>query len=230
MTQHVLIFGCRNLGFEVARSLTSDSRSIVMVDHDAERVAIARAKGFESRQARYDSDDDLKALGIGDSVTLLYALLEKDSENVFLCLSARTLTSSLRIMAVSEQPEAQQRLLSAGANKAIDPFLLSAHQVVQSMTRPLVSDVLEHTILGQQDLELAELVIPENSPVQGQRVSQLALDETYNLVLIGLLDWQTSDKFLFHSLQDDRQLDAGDVLVVVGHDAEIKHLKCALRG
>ncbi len=226
----ILIFGCRNLGFEVARSLASDSRNIVMVDHDADRVAIARAKGFETRQARYDSDEDLKALGIGDSVTLLYALLEKDSENVFLCLSVRTLASSIRIMAVSEQTEAQQRLLAAGANKAIDPFLLSAHQVVQSMTRPLVTDMLEHTILGQQDLELAELVIPDNSPVQGQRVSQLALGESYNLVLIGLLDWQTSDKFMFHSLKEDRQLDVGDVLVVVGHDAEINQLKRALSG
>ncbi|WP_164503444.1 potassium channel family protein [Pleionea sediminis] len=228
MTLSIAIFGCGESGLEVARALSRDGHEVVLFDHCFERVEKATVKGFNAKLASYEKDEDLRLAGVGSTVNLLFALLNQDSENVFLCLSARAIDSSLRIMAISEYPDAQDRLLAAGANKVIDPYLLSANKVVQMMTQPLVSEMLEHTLLGQQDLELAELIVPKNSPVIGKKVSELGLSKKFNLVLIGLLDWEVSNQLIFISDENEHYLDDGDVLIVVGHDEQINALRNAL--
>ncbi len=222
MIKNIVLFGCRELGFEVATALRSEKRQLRLYDHQESCVEQAKRLGFEADLVAYDNDRALMDIGIGQDVDFLFALLEEDSENVFLCLSARTLDNDLRIMSISESSDAHDKLIAAGANKVIDPYLLSAYRIHQMMKRPLVVETLEQTLFGRQDLELAEVIIPKSSPVKGMRLSQLALEETFNLILIGIVDLEISDKLMFNTHSIDHRLDCDDILIVVGRDAQIK--------
>ncbi|NVJ61152.1 MAG: TrkA family potassium uptake protein [Gammaproteobacteria bacterium] len=224
MSQQIAIFGSGELGQTLAQSLQDIGKKLTLFDHHADKVASAQAKGFDAQYLDFKNDELLKKAGVGDSLELLFALFEDDSENVFLCLSSRALAPELRIMAVSHQPDATHRLKAAGADKVIDPHHLSARRIYQIMTRPLVAEVLEHTIFGQQDLELVEIAISKDLSSKISSIGELQLKD-FNVVLVGYLGQSEIIEPELGYLSPDHPIKAGDVLLVVGKNEAIEKVK-----
>jgi voltage-gated potassium channel len=74
-------------------------------------------------------------------------------------------------------------------------------------------------------LNLAEVVVPENSFLENIYASQLELSSHYNLILIGIVNKQISDKLHFVAEEFDRRLNVGDILVILGPSREIRAFK-----
>jgi len=75
------------------------------------------------------------------------------------------------------------------------------------------------------DLHLAEVAIPENSYLENAHVSQLHLSSQYNLILIGIVNKQVSERLHFVAEEFDRRLSVGDILVILGPSREIRAFK-----
>jgi voltage-gated potassium channel len=158
------------------------------VDSDAVRVAAAQKENLAARQIDYTDDDALRGVGIGSQVEGVFCLFTEDSENVFLAISARTLDPRLRIVAVCQAPEAAPKLLAAGADKVVDPYEISGARVHELIQRPEVVDLLEQTVFGVQDLNVAEITIPRHSWLHGVHLSGLRKAMNQNLILLGVVD------------------------------------------
>jgi len=224
-----LIFGCGPLGLEVADQLRARGIDALMIDDDTELLERADSRGFPVRQLNYTDDEELKAAGIGRDVGVVFSLFMEDSRNVFLTISARALDPAVRIVTVTQSGASADKLLAAGASKVIDPYEISARKINELIRRPLLQETLEATVFGRQDLDLAEVRIPEGSPLDGTHLSGLDLAGEYNLVLLGVVDRDLSDAFVFATAGIDHRLDAGDVLVVIGPEGEVRRLKEQIR-
>ncbi|MEE4246240.1 MAG: NAD-binding protein [Kangiellaceae bacterium] len=222
----IAIFGCNPSGFEVAQSLSRESTyQITLYDHNQAAVMKANALGYQAQYAQFSQDSSLIEIGLQGDIDILYALLPNESDNVFLSLSARSLNKKLRILSLAEHADAHEKLVAAGADKVVDVYQLSAHRVHQLMTRPLVVDMLQHTLFGQQDLELVEFAITNSSPLIGTAVADLDLANRYNLVLLGVLDRTKHQELSFATHWQEHTLAADDVLVLIGADADLTRLK-----
>jgi voltage-gated potassium channel len=123
----------------------------------------------------------------------------------------------LIIIAIVDDSESEGKLLAAGANKIIDPYEICGRKVHEMLTKPDISDILDHTVFGRHDLNIAQIEIPAESFLEGVMVSELDLDnEQYNLILIGVVDKELGDQLHFTNGETDHELNAGDVLVVMG--------------
>jgi Trk K+ transport system NAD-binding subunit len=145
----------------------------------------------------------------------------KISQNVFLTLSARVLDKKLKLISVVNQPESAEKLLAAGANKIIDPFEICSKKAYQLLTKPSITWLLDEAVFGRADLHMAEILIPKNSYLDRTLISELHLNELYNLFLIGVVDKELGEKLYFSLGEQDHVLDTGDILVVLGSSRDI---------
>ena len=221
----IAIFGYNNMSLELINQLHEKQHTLLVLDADPAKIDQALQKNIPAQLMDYRHDEDLIALGIGTQVETLFCFLEKDSENVFLILSARALDKNLKIISVVNQPESAEKLLAAGATKIIDPFEICSNKAYQLLTKPSITWVLDEVVFGRADLHMAEIIIPQNSLLDQSCTSELHLNEKYNLFLIGVVDKELGDKLYFSLGEQDHKLDAGDILVVLGANRDIRKFK-----
>ncbi len=221
----IAVFGYNSLSFEAIARLDSDLNDILIVETDPLLAEMAKEKGYKTSTIDFRSDEELKSIGIGKDIDVIFCFLQEDSFNVFLTISARALDNNLNIIAIVDAPQSSEKLIAAGANKIIDPYQISAQKIHDLIKRPDISNMLEHTVFGRHDLHVAEIEIPENSHLEDTYISNLSINEKHNLVLLSIVDKELDDELHFAVGENDHKLDAGDIIVVLGPSREIKTFK-----
>ena len=221
----VALFGHFPLIMEVAQRLNGKDYQVVIADCNEDNLATAREKGFEALRVDYTDDDELRRLGIGNDIGTIFCLFTDDAENVFLTISARALSPDLRIISVAESAGSIPKLTAAGADKVIDPYAISGRKLWEMVHRPLVAEILDYTLFGQVNLDLAEVTIPEDCFLCGRRLMDVDLSDRYNLILLGTVDSQRRSEFVLSPRGLARKLNPGDVLVVIGPSGESERLR-----
>jgi voltage-gated potassium channel len=215
--KRILVFGYSVMSLEAMGRLPKEDCDILFIASNEVEAASVAEKGFATRIIDFRNDEDLLSVGIGTEVDIIFCFYPKDFDNVFLTISARALDKSLTIIAIVDDGESEEKLLAAGANKIIDPYEICGRKVHEMLTKPEISNVLDNTVFGRHDLKIAEIEIPFESYLEGMHVSQLNLkNEKYNLILIGVVDRELGDQLHFTNGEKDHELNAGDVLVVMG--------------
>lgn len=223
--QNMLVFGCGVLGVAVARRLVEHDHKVLMVDNDAALVEKAQEQNLDARLADYENDDVLRELGIGSHCESVFCMFEKDARNVFLCISAKNIDRNLNIVSVSHAGTTDPILREAGASKVIDPYESTAYKIRELIHRPLIAELFERTVFGQADMYAEELRIPENSPVCGWELSRFGSEDSFGLVILGILDRELGNQLMFTTEGRQHVLDPGDILVVLGDRSGIDNFR-----
>ena len=223
--KRIAVFGYSTLSVEAMMRLSQDHCSIVFIGKNEAEAALVADKGFATEVIDFRNDDALRSIGIGTDVDIIFCFYPKDSDNVFLTISARAIAENLTIIAIVDDPESAEKLLAAGADKIIDPYEICGRKTYEMLTKPDITAILDNTVFGRHDLNMAQIEIPERSCLENTKTSDLKLHEKYNLILIGIVDREFGDRLHFALGEKERHLDAGDVLVVMGAAREIKAFK-----
>lgn len=223
----VVVFGYNRLAVEVMNRLDSELYQILLVEPDEKLAATAIANGFDTKSIEFRNDDELRAIGIGVDVETVFCFFPHDGDNVFLTISARALDKNLTIIVVIENHEAGDKLMAAGANKIINPYEICGRKIYNLIKKPDMTNVLDHTVFGRHDLNMAEIEIPPGSYLKDSYVCDLNinLNEQHNLILIGIVDKELGEDLHFSINEKQHRLDVGDILVVMGPSKEIKAFK-----
>ena len=223
--KRIAVFGYSIMSLEVIKQLNEEHYSYVfIVKNEAEALLVAE-QGFDTKIIDFRNDEAIKSVGIGENIDILFCFYPKDSDNVFLTISARALDNKLTIIAIVDDPESAEKLLAAGANKIIDPYEICGRKTHDMLAKPDITDILDNTVFGRHDLHIAQIEIPKNSPLQQTKTSTLLLAGTYNLIIIGVVDKVSFDTLHFVMDEKEHTLNTGDVLVVLGPARDIKAFK-----
>lgn len=222
--KHIAVFGCSRLSLAVMTRLREGPYQLLFIGQDEQEAALMAAQGFTSQVIDFKNDDELKAIGIGSYIDIVFCFFPADSDNVFLTISARTLAPKLTIIAVVDDSESADKLLAAGADKIIDPHDICGRKAHDMLTRSEISTILDNTVFGQHDLNMAQIEIPVGSYFQDCRVCTLKLNEKHNLILLGVVK-KGDDELHLAIGEQAHPLVAGDVLVVLGTAADIQAFK-----
>ncbi len=221
----IAVFGYNRLSFEATSRLDTDLHDIVVIETDSELAAVAQQKGYKTESIDFRDDEALKSLGIGRDIHSVFCFLEDDSKNIFLTLSARALDPKLNIIAVVGAPQSGEKLIAAGADKIIDPYQICGQKIHKLIKKPDITNIIEHTVFGRDDLHIAEIIIPKNSVLENTTTHTLVSKDKHNVVLLGIVDKELGEELHFVTGEKDHKLDAGDILVVLGSSREINAFK-----
>ena len=221
----VLLFGCNSLVDEVAGQLILREWDITIVSQDEDCIKKLDAKNINFKNIDYTDDEQLKTLGIGNNVDTIFSFFETDAKNVYLIISAKDIDPDVLIITLSQSPDSSDKLRAAGADKVIDPYEISGRKIFNMIKKPLISETIEHVVFGQSSINLAEIEIKTDSFLDGQRLGEAQLSQNYNLILLGVVDRELGNEFIFRLSGIDHKLDPSDLLVVIGAADEIERLK-----
>ncbi|CAG1023361.1 hypothetical protein DOJK_02265 [Patescibacteria group bacterium] len=221
----IVIFGYSVMSMEVMRRLNVSQHQIFFVSSSELEADLISEQGFETAVIDFRNDDELRAIGIGTNIDIIFCFYPTDSDNVFLTISARAIDEKLNIIAIVDDPESAEKLLAAGANKIIDPYEICAWRTHNMLTKPDVTNVLDNTVFGQHDLNIAQIEITKGSYLENYQISSLELAQKHNLIILGIVDRDLSHTLHFAISEEKRILNIGDVLVVLGSTKEIKRFK-----
>jgi voltage-gated potassium channel len=136
LNDHTIICGYGRVGQMLAVELANHGESLVIIDHDPVRVDQAIEDGFLAIEGDAVDDDVLHRVGLFRARTLA-TVLPDDATNVFITLTARDLSNSIRIISRAESPSTERKLMRGGASRVVMPAAIVAVRISQLVASPL---------------------------------------------------------------------------------------------
>lgn len=225
----VLIFGYSKSGRDLAKELKLTGYDVVVLNIDEQAHVRAVKDRYEAYHDTIIDDELLTTLGIGYSIEALFCMSRFSAENLFVTLSARHLSKNLKIVSVVRSQSEEKRMLLAGANRTLNPYSIGAMSVLKLIQRPHLLPVIHNILFSQDGLELAEIIVPENSFLDKQKLIDVDIEANSNVVLLGFLDVEDEEeKFIFLAQGLHHVIDAQERIVVLGHKEEIENFRISL--
>ena len=223
-SQRVILFGYGKFGQSVADTLLESDVSVTLVESDDDRYRRALKRSF-ARTIHLDvTDDEALAtlpVGLGDQ---LVCVMDDDHLNVFLVLSLRALFPGNKILALSDSIHASRKLKRAGADQVIDLYSISANRIHNILSKPIATKFLEGFLDVNHEYSFKEIVIPEGSFLHGRTLEEVDF-RRYGVIFIGMIDVELGNSFIFVTTGLKHKLDAGDIIVCIGHDDDLNRFE-----
>lgn len=222
--KQVILFGYGKFGQSVADTLLEREVSVTLVESDDERYLKALKKGFARCLHMDVTDDEALADLPVESGDKLVCVMDDDHLNVFLVLSLRALYPKNRILALSDSIHATRKLKRAGADQVIDLYDISANRIHNILTKPIATRFLEGFLDSKHEYSFKQIVIPEGSFLHGRTLAEVDF-RRYGVIFIGMIDVELGHSFIFVTTGMEHKLDAGDIIVCIGHDDDLQRFK-----
>ncbi len=128
---HYIVCGFGRVGRAVALKLQDEGVPLVVIDVAEDAVAEAEESGMLTVHGDPEKDAVLQSAHIEGAAGLI-AATGRDVDNVYISLSARGLNAGLHIVARASQPDAEHKLLRAGADQVVSPHTIGGEHMALS--------------------------------------------------------------------------------------------------
>lgn len=219
---HVIICGYGRVGRILSEQLRRQKQTVVVVESVEPKAREAEASGLLAITGDALEESALNLAGI-ERARVLVTALANDADNVFLTLTARNLNSKLMIVARGENPNTQQKLHQAGANRVVMTAAIGARWMATMITRPSAVEFLE-LISDRQvlDAELDEITIEKESRLAGRRIGEVVADWPHTLLIVAVKE--AVGKMTFRP-EPSHVLGSGDTLILLGETEAIRRFR-----
>jgi voltage-gated potassium channel len=222
LSGHFVVCGFGRMGRLVAEEFSSVGLPFVVVDRDP-RVL----EGFSIPHGiplvgDATADDVLRRAGVERARALVTAAAS-DADNLFITMSARLLNERLVIVARAEGEGAEVKLRRAGASRVVSPYSIGGHRVAQAVLRPNAMDFIElATRTGHLELQIEEVEVSSPSPLVGRSIKASPIRSELGIIIVAIK--KPGSKMAFNP-SPDTALEAGDVLITLGHRQQLDRLE-----
>jgi voltage-gated potassium channel len=218
LDNHIIVCGAGDTGGYVIEELLRSSYTLVVVDTDEERIE-------RLREVHRDillpyvvgpaaDDEILQRAGIERARGVVIALPD-ERDNLFITVTARQASPSVKIIARAADKQAEQRLKRAGANAVVSPNRIGGMRMASEMVRPQVVTFLDKMLSGQEkSLRIEEIPLTSSCSMVGKALRDTNLRREKDLLVLAIRD-KTGEKYLYNPPPDE-VLEEGSTLIVLG--------------
>jgi voltage-gated potassium channel len=222
LSDHFIICGYGRVGRRAAEEFEASGQPYVVLDTGDSAIEIAREHGVLYRKGSGSDDADLQHCGVARARGLL-ASADSDAENLYITLSARAQRPDITIVARASTREAEGKLMLAGADRVVQPYAAAGTEMAKLALKPQVAAFLELVSShAGPDLRFEEIEVSADCPQAGRSIRELRIRSTTGAVVIAL---KKRDGSFDVTPNPDEKIDAGDVLIAIGTEPELKALE-----
>ncbi|PKN76776.1 MAG: potassium transporter TrkA [Deltaproteobacteria bacterium HGW-Deltaproteobacteria-10] len=214
--RRAVVIGLGIFGYHIARTLFENGFEVVAIDKNKE--AVQRIRDYSSKAVLADGTDKevMEEIGIHESDIAIISFGEDLAASTLITLHLRQ-QKVKNIIVKAPNEEHKLILEKVGATDVIIPEMDVAKKVAKSLISP---NVLDYIPLSE-DYIISEIA-PPNSFL-GKTIRELGLRAKYHIEVIAVRD-VISDSIKMVP-QADFVIKDGEVLVVIGKDAEIRKIR-----
>ncbi|MGB5867574.1 MAG: NAD-binding protein [Arcobacteraceae bacterium] len=223
MDNKVVIFSFSKLAAQIASILVQKGYHIIIIEEDLQLIKEAKALGYEIKRISLMDDTNIKSLDmINNDIKAFFCVSDHKNINLFVTLSVRNLYKNLKIISVSFATQDNKTMLLAGANKIINPYEIGALRIFRLLNKPYILEILDNILFSSSNIEVSEITIEKDSIFDNVFLKDTTIIEDNNLILLGILDKEIQDKFIFYSRGINHKVDEGDTLVLLGKSDDLQ--------
>jgi len=231
MRAKTAIFGYGNYGEFIAKSLNDGGYEVVIVDNVHKNIKKAKLDGFEKvYYIDIESDEEITDLIFDHNIAHIFCAMDDEEINSYLTVTVKSLFSRIKVVAICESKEGERKLHLAGADEVIDTMEATANRLFLMTEKPAVAKAIEAIVYKDRNLTFKEITIPKGSFLDGVNLKDIPLQKEYGIIVIGIVDKELGERFIFVTRGISHKLDAEDILVVIGHKDDIARFEADLKG
>ncbi|MBS3780641.1 MAG: potassium channel protein [Desulfovermiculus sp.] len=187
-SDHYIICGHGQVGKRVVKELHRHQKPLVVIDNDEDVLLRCKEMGVPCLDKDAMDEDTLIEAGV-ERAKGLVSVVNRDADNVYIVLTARSLNPSLFICARASSKGVESKLIRAGANRVVSPYASAAMRITQNILRPSVNEFLEVALSGEGiELELEELHIPSEAPLKDdEAIDSNKIREEFDLIVVAIM-------------------------------------------
>jgi voltage-gated potassium channel len=187
LRDHYIICGVDETAQTIIEELVLTQRPFVVVDPLQENLdKLASFGDILFMQGDPAEDDVLISAGIAEAKGILLSL-PTDEANLFVTLTARSLSPDIRIVTKGIHPKSHKKIKKAGANAVVSPSFIGGMRMVSEMVRPAVVSLLDK-MLRERDVvrRVEEVSLSSGSRVIGKTIADSKIAELKDVLLVAL--------------------------------------------
>ncbi len=213
-SDHYIVCGHGQVGKRVVAELHRNQKPVVVIDNDEEVLLRCKEMGIPYLDMDAMEEEALVEAGV-ERAKGLVSVVNRDADNVYIVLSARSLNPGLFICARASSKGVEGKLIRAGANRVVSPYASAAMRITQNILRPSVTDFLEQALSGKgMELELEELYISQDSQFASQqKVDSQIIRNDFDLIIVAIM---RSDGSWIYNPKPEEPIQVEDTVIAVG--------------
>jgi len=225
LRDHYIICGYGRIGSIICKGLTRKAIPLMVIEKDEQVQEQLEEDEILYLQGDATHEETLLEAGI-EKAKGLVSVVSSDAENVYICLTARGLSPRLYILSRAEDEASERKLLRAGANKVILPYILGGRRMVQAIIRPTVSDFLESAVHDQSfELAIEEITVGEDSRLVNQSLVDSGIRQEMDIIIIGI---KQKDGTMIFNPSSQAEIQSDDILIAMGRNKDLETLRRVL--
>jgi len=222
----LLLFGYGRYGEQIAKNLALQGFRVYIAEESKEALKEASRDGFEDLiVVDIQKDSQLTDIVMEYGFEQIFCAFDDEEKNIYLTITFKSLFKNLNIIAICESKETERKLRLAGANKVIDTMEAAAHRLFYVIEKPAVAEAMDQILFKDRSIIFKEITVAPGSIFDGKNLKDIAFSKDYGVIVIGLVDKELGNRFIFVTRGINHKIDAGDILVVIGKKDDIEKLE-----
>jgi voltage-gated potassium channel len=232
MKDHVIVCGAGSTGRNVIEELLKTSVAVIAIDfREAELKEIAEKypKAEFSYVVGDATDDDVMAQVNLDAARGLVAALSSDKDNLYLVVSARQSSPSVRIIARCAELSHVDKIKRSGADAVVSPNFIGGMRMVSELLRPAVVRFLDDMLRDRRTTyRIEEIRLGDKVGELGATLRDARVRERFGMTVLAV---RMADNGPWTYNPDaSEKLAPGATLVVLGSTEQVAALRDATAG
>ncbi|MEZ4694669.1 MAG: NAD-binding protein [Aliarcobacter sp.] len=224
LKEFIIICGYNIMAKYLIDELLKQKKKVLVIDYE-NKLKDLKSSNLLAINGDATDSEFLKKIGVGRSVNSIIALNEDDATNLSIVLGARMLDKDIQIITLVNNQEVENKLKLAGADYTINSNQISAYVASEYIGQPVAFEAVDLILLEEdRSAEVDEIEIVEEMNVIGKNISLIDFGN-YNLTLIGIVNRENSNEFIFNPLNINYDLKEKDILIVIGYRQSLKDLR-----
>lgn len=223
--KEIAVFGYGSYARNIIKNVKRTGAKLKVFVIDKESYESAINDGYDVHLIDFNTEIEKLSEVCDRDNLLIFCALDSDAHNIFVTISLRAVYLEVPIIAIGSTHETGIKLKNAGANKVIEKLQTVANIITDLIEKPIVSDLMHDLLYEESDLKIAQIYILESSAYVGTRLDAFDLNKKHNVIILGVVDKALSIDLTFTTKGAHHQIDASDILVVIGYDKDIAAFK-----
>jgi len=218
LLNHVVICSYTPRSDVLAGELEAANVPYVFIDDDPQLVVELNSEGINAIYGELDQEETLQAANAEQASALVTDIDEET--NAMVILTARELSSELRIVSVVEDDDVASYHRYAGAAEIVRPRRVLGQSLATEATTTVSAD-LRDTIELSEELAVTELLVQEHSDLVGQTIPESGIRDRMGITVIGA--WFNGEFVPVPG--PENVIDGNTILLVAGRRDNLTELK-----
>ena len=214
LKNHHIVCGYGRMGAVIAKELKDKNQKFLIIENNEEKVEQIRDNDMLCLQGDATSEKTLKSANI-DKASGVAVVLKTDQDNLFVTMTIKTIYPEIFLLSRCAKEDNQSKLIRAGANKVINPYISGGHRMAEILIKPQVEDSISVVSPknSKMNLTIDEISLNGVQKYDSVTIKESRIREKFGISIVGIMD--DNGKSMINP-SSDQILTSNQTIILIG--------------